>query len=158
VSGVMSTIIFDSSTLISIGGCCLYGTLIKIKERNPDLRLIIPKGVVSEVIDIGTKVTKFAWSSSRIQRLVNDGIIEIMDITDKQKYTEFEENINNIFKTNHGNIEIMQRGEIEAIILMNELNADCLAVDELTTRLLIEKPQDLERLTERRYKTQVFCG
>jgi len=152
----MTKIVFDSSTLISIGNSCLYGSLVKIKERHPDLELIMPKAVYDEVIAIGDKVQKFAWNATRIQRLIDHKIMSIVNISKHEKYMEIEENVNGMFKSAHGDIEILQKGEIECLVLCRELEADALAIDELTTRLLIEKPSALEHFMETRYKTNVY--
>jgi len=152
----MVKIIFDSSTLISLGSCCLYNQVAQLKERNPDAKFIIPKAVVDEVITIGDRVTKFAWNAARIQRLVYNEIFEIAEIKDYESYRLLENDFNSILRTNHGNIELLQKGEIEAMILMKELNADFLAVDELTTRMIIENPHELRKLAEKRYNAQVY--
>lgn len=152
----MPKIIFDSSTLISLGSCCLYNTLIQMKELNPDIHFIIPRGVVDEVIKIGDRVIKFAWNASRIQRLVNNQVLEIIEIKDKSLYDDLENNINSIIKSDYGNIELLQKGELEGIILAKEQNADFLAIDEIITRIFIENPNELKTITEKRYKSRIY--
>ncbi len=153
-----NALIFDSSTLISLGNADLYSTLYDLKTKYPNLRMIIPNGVYEEVVSIGDKSEKFAWSAIRIKKLISDKIIELVPIEDKDrdKYIKLDKELNSIFKTSYSNMEILQKGEIECILLYSSINASLLAIDELTTRLLIESPNQLKDLMQSRYKVNIY--
>ena len=148
-------IVFDSSTLISLGSVCIYGEIVKMHKEG--FEFYIPKGVREEVIDIGNKIFKFKWNAERIDRLINSGVIIEKNIKNHKLYDDLELHTNQIFKTKHGNLEILQKGELEAMILAQEIKG-ILAVDELATRLLIENPKDLITLIQKRYKTKIFLN
>ena len=58
-------------------------------------------------------------------------------------------------KSPGGKLNILQKGEIEAIALCAELNADAYVVDERTMRLFMEDSEGLKRILENKLHTSV---
>jgi hypothetical protein len=145
-------IIFDSSTLISLGNTGMYNILESLKEKN--IELLVPESVIKEAITDAKKINRFAWNAVNIQHLLNNGTLKEIKI-DKKELEEFENKVNQIYSSAHGFIEIIQAGEAECIIYANNNPNVVFAVDEITTRLLLEKPHQLDELVKKRYRTKI---
>jgi hypothetical protein len=56
----------------------------------------------------------------------------------------------------HGRpIRLLQRGEIEALAIAKELGAEAFAIDERTTRMLIENPEQLRKIIQARRSIRI---
>jgi hypothetical protein len=62
---------------------------------------------------------------------------------------------NNAFLLGKKPVKILHSGEIEALALLKKMNADALAIDERTTRLLIENPEELHSSMEKKYEKNI---
>ena len=149
-------IIFDSSSLISFTDACLLGTLKDITNEI-GVEIVIPEYVAIETIDKPLKVHKYMIHAVRIKNAVNDGWIKVEKINNESKnfVNETMEHINDLYSIRGHPLQIIQKGEVEALALIKELGANVLAVDERTTRLLIENPEALRGLLERRHHQSV---
>lgn len=152
----MKNLIFDSGALISLAEVGLVKYLEKFKERNPFVKIYITDAVYDETIAIKNKVSKFSWTAVQYESLIKKGVIEIIPIN-KNLVNNLEIKSNKIFYTVHGNIEILQAGELESVISAKEKQA-ILVIDEITTRWLIEHPNKLHNMIEKRYKEKVMVN
>jgi hypothetical protein len=121
--------------------------------------------VKSEIIDKPMTIKRFELEALKIQELLTDGIIEmssalgIDDKTISQKTSEIQNLANSTFFSKGNSIQIIEIGESSCLALSQILDEkgikNVIAVDERTTRLLGEKPENLEALF--RKKTKIFA-
>ena len=158
------TIIFDASTIISLSMNGLLPELRKLKEIFNG-KFIIPHEVKKEVIDNAIKIKRFELEALRARQLIEEGILELPDalgINKKEtsrKTFEFLESANDMFISNRKEINIIHKGEAACLALSRILDEkgieNLIAIDERTTRMIIEKPQNLKSLLERKLHTRV---
>lgn len=152
----MKYIAFDSSTLISLSSSCLFNAVGKMFN---ELRVqgVISRGVELESIIHPIKVKRFELSATRIKHGFDRGWLKRVKLNkaEKSDSKKLMKKANNCFQTKRGFLNLLQRGEVEALVLAKKLGATTVAVDERTTRMLIEEPSKLKDLMERRQKTSI---
>ncbi len=148
----MKTIVFDTSTIITIVTNNLLGLLKSLKERFGG-EYYIPKAVEYELVDKPLEGKMFKLEAMIVRRAIKTGLI-------KKYNTEINaENmlnkINSIYMVKGKSIQLVSRAEVEALVLAVSLNADAYAVDERTMRLLIEDPERLRNIQENKLHMRV---
>jgi len=152
----MKRVIFDSSALISLSSSCLFNGVGKMFESE-GITGIISSGVELESIINPMRVKRLELNAIRIRHGIEEGWVELVRL-DKKDSSEVE---NIMQKANHslygpkGNLSLLQLGEVEALLLAEKLGAKVVAVDERTTRMLIEEPEKLRRLISRRRHSRI---
>lgn len=146
----MKALIFDSSPIISLALNDLLYILKPLKKKFGG-EFFITEKVKYELIDRSLQIKKFKFEALVIQSLINQGILKI----EKNKFIEKETkkllNIaNNTFKTDNESIKIIHEGEASCLALYNFLPTEkkAIVVDERTTRMLCESPENLHKLFE----------
>ena len=141
----MKSLVFDTSTIISIATNNLLYILKELKRRFNG-QFLISNAVKEEVILTPLKSKRFKLEAMQILSLVAEKIIIIHDSLEIRNQANHISNLaNSIFSTNGKSIKIIQKGEAEAIALSIKFNST-LAVDERTTRILLENPKLLQNL------------
>ena len=160
----MKAIIFDSGTLISLSMNGLLPELKKLKD-NFQGYFVIPKEVKYEIIDHPIKTKRFELEAIKIQALLDEGYlvmpkdlgIEAKKITSSM--FKFMDLANTMFLVNGQKIKLIQTGESACLALSKILEErgveHVLAIDERTTRMLVEKPENLKKLLEKKTHTKV---
>lgn len=146
-------IVFDSGTIISFSETCFLPLFKDLKENLG--QFIITKNVKFECIDKVKDVMRFKLSSARIEEDISTQIFTVYngdkkldEITNKIMYLT-----NSMFYVRNNPIKIIQIGEAESLALLSITDSSFLAVDERTTRMLIEEPHALIEIFKRKYKT-----
>lgn len=152
-------IIFDSGALISLSTNGLLDKLSGLK-RIFNGSFLITEQVKSEVIDKPLKIKEFELEALNVQQLLGDKIIEMADSFDvnssviNNKTKEILNIANGIFMTSNTKMNIMQLGEASCLALSKILHEkgieNVIVIDERTTRMLVEKPENLKELLERK--------
>ncbi len=157
-------IIFDASTLISISMNGLYPELKKLKEKFNG-KFIITKEVKYEVIDRPIQIKRFELEALRLKELFDQKIIEspssvgFSDAEISRKTQEILEISNKSFIGNGKEIHLIDLGEASCIALANIIGNKVdylLAIDERTTRMLCENPENLRKLLEKKLHTKII--
>ncbi len=158
-------LIFDAGPLINFSMNGILPLLEKLeKEFKGDF--VITKEVKKEVIDYPLTIKRFELGALKLKVLFDKGVIKHADISDKEvnELREIRERLmqtaNNSFRTSKKNLHLIDKGESAAlalsIILKKKTNKDVpLVVDERTTRMLCENPENLRKLLEKKLHTQV---
>jgi hypothetical protein len=158
-------IIFDASSLISLS---MAGLLEELKglKRLFNGKFIITHEVKEELIDTPINIKKFELEALRIKQLIQENILELPESLDINKHDiskrtkEFMDWANNIFESSRKEIRMIHSGESSCLALsriLNEKNIqNILSIDERTTRMLIEKPENLKSLLEKKMHTKVI--
>lgn len=157
-------IIFDAGALISLSMNGLLDELQKLKGIFNG-EFLITKQVKSEAIDNPIKIKYFGFEALKVQQLLDDGILKMTDsygISSSLIDSETEKimNIaNGLFMNSNNKINIMQLGEASCLalskILREKTIESVIVIDERTTRMLVEKPENLKDLLERKLHTKI---
>lgn len=147
-------IIFDTGVLIGFSQTCLLPLFSEIKGSIGEF--VITSGVKYECIDRVRNNMKFKLSSLRINDQLNDFVFDIYTgdrkLDDKTK--EILNLTNSIFYIGGRPLHIVDFGEAECLALLALTNANCLAIEERTTRMLIEDPNALLEILKRKHNTR----
>lgn len=160
----MKIIIFDASTLISLAMNGLFEEFRALRKVFKG-RFIITKEVKHEAIDRPLTIKRFELEALRLKKLVDDKILELpatLGIKDEEIAKKGEEIINianDTFYSHNKEIKILDMGEVSCLALSSILNKkamkNVLAVDERTMRMLVEKPENLDELLQRKLHTKI---
>ena len=160
----MKAIIFDSSTLISL---TMNGLLNEFKSLKKifDGKFIITKEVKKEVVDKPLTIEKFKLEALHIQELLREKVLEMPDslnVNDSdiaKKTAEILNIANNTFFSNNNPMKIIEIGEASCLalskILVQKGVGNIIAVDERTTRVLGEKPDNLKKFFQKKFHTRI---
>ena len=158
----MKYVIFDTGPLISLTMNGLLPVLEKLKE-NFNGEFIITPSVKQEVIDRPMKIKKYKFEAIKIKNLVDRKILKYS--SDFISNNVLEKETKKIMKLGNGVLRSQKNGE--KISIIHEGEASCIAfarlckcenviiIDERSTRLLAESPQNLKKLIARKVHTKI---
>ncbi len=157
-------LIFDSSTLISLSMNNLFNEIRGLKKIYKG-KFLITKEVKGEIIDKPMTIKRFELEAIRLKQLLDEGILEMpssLGVSDRDisnSTYDILERGNKIMNGRGRDIHLIDLGECSALALSKILTAkgieNVLAVDERTTRMLSEKPENLRKLMEERLHTPI---
>ena len=160
----MKAIIFDSSSIISLAMNGLLEELKKLKE-NFDGYFMITKEIKQEIIDDPLKTKRYELEALKVKELLDDNCLslpEAFKIEDRDvtfKAIKMMEIANSMFATDGKKIHLIHQGEASCIALSRILDErkikHVVTIDERTLRMLIEKPENLQHLLEKRMHTRI---
>lgn len=165
-NGPRKIIIFDASTLISFAMACLLEDLKKLKAGF-DGHFLITEDIKSEIVDKPIKIKRFELEALKIQDLIDTKVLEMPEVVGvksseiSERTKKVLEITNNTFIGKKKEIELIDLGEASCLAL-NRILAEkkidsVLAVDERTTRMLCEKPEDLRKFLEKKFHTKIIA-
>jgi len=158
-------IIFDSGSLINItqnGLIEIFKTLAKDFQGE----FLITPAVKYETIEHPLQIKKFEWGALRIQQLLEEGVIKLVDeqniVSRKEldkKTEELLNKVNNVFFTWNKSIKLIERGETESLalsLMLKEKGIDsAVSIDERTARMICEDLDKLKTLMESKLHTKI---
>ncbi|MEK6830952.1 MAG: hypothetical protein AABX77_02890 [Nanoarchaeota archaeon] len=161
----MKYLIFDSGPLInfSMNGL-LY--LLESMHKKFNVDFLITKEIKEEVIDNPLNIKRFELEALRLLSLFKKGIIKHADLT-KNEIDELRvirnnlmQTANSTFKSGRTEIHLIDKGESAAlalsIIMKKKTNLNIpLVIDERTTRILCEAPENLRKLFEKKLHSSI---
>jgi|SRR3989344_1023684 len=160
----MKVLIFDASTIISLTISGIEEILKELKKKT-GVRFIITSAVRFETIKRPIQNKRFELDALKIKNLLDSGILEspqalgISDEKIEQETSSILNSANKIFWANSQPIHLIDTGEASCLALYNLLKDKdiklAVAIDERTTRMLVEKPENLKRLLESKLHTKV---
>src|SRR3989338_4865044 len=145
-------LIFDASTLINLSMNGLLDVLESLKEIFPG-KFLITEAVEYETIAHPLQIKKFELGALKIKQLLDNKILEIpsslgiknSEIEEKTK--EILNISNHTFISQDSYIHLIDLGEASCLALSKILTdkgiKNLICVDERTTRMLCEKPENL---------------
>ncbi|MBI4116271.1 hypothetical protein HY449_00840 [Candidatus Pacearchaeota archaeon] len=158
-------LIFDSGALISLAMSGLIGEIRNLKKIF-DGKFMITRSVKGEVIDKPLTIKRFELEAMMIQQLLDDKILEApssLGIGDGEIMEETRKILdasNNIFYTRKRPVHLIDVGEASCLALSRILSGkkieNIIAIDERTTRMLGEKPDNLKKLMESKLHMPIF--
>tara|TARA_Y100000310_G_C20530586_1_gene738234 strand:+ start:408 stop:1088 length:681 start_codon:yes stop_codon:yes gene_type:complete len=157
-------LIFDAGTIINFSMNGLLNLLPKLKKEFNG-RFLITGDVEYEIIKRPMNIKKFKLGALKIKKLLDDKVIELsdsigvktMEIEDeRRKILEFA---NHTFFGEGKAIHLIDLGEASCLVLSDILTKkgidNLIVIDERTTRMLCEKPENLHKLLETKLHTKV---
>ena len=151
----MKSLIFDTGPIISLATNNLLWTLEPLKEKFNGA-FIITDAVKRELIDRPLDTKKFKFEAIQVEKLIENGILQIMDNTQiSQEAFKFLEIANNVYNAFNNPMRIVHYAEMSVLAAAIQVKADAVAIDEKTTRHLIENPDNLKRILENTLHTKI---
>lgn len=160
----MKILIFDSGPLINLSMNGLLYILEELK-KNFDGKFIITESVKQEVLDRPMGIMRFEFGALQIENLIKNKVLEmpssigISEEKIKQKTREIINIANHLLQIRGQWLDLVSEAEISCLALSSELKEknieNIIAIDERTTRLLCENPQNLEKTISERMHEKV---
>jgi hypothetical protein len=157
-------IIFDAGALITLSMNGLTEELRKLKAIF-DGSFLITQQVKMEVIDKPLTIKNFELEALKTKKMFDEGVIELADYFGfdnaeiDRKAREIMDIANSFFVSPREQVKIMHSGEASCLALSRMLTEkkikNVIAIDERTTRMLIEKPENLKDLLNRKLHTNI---
>jgi len=157
-------IIFDASTLISFAMNGLLDKIVKLKESFNG-KFLITKEVEYEIVKRPIKIKRFELEALKLDQLIKDKILEFPDSfgeNDKEiseKTQQLLDLANKTFQKKDKDLHLIDLGETSCLVLSKMLTEknipNLLAIDERTTRMLCEKPENLKKLLQKKNKATI---
>jgi hypothetical protein len=160
----MKAIIFDSSTLINFVMNGLENILVSLKSKFPG-KFLITQSVKQETVDRPMNNEKFELGALKILQLLDSKVLEMPEsigVSGNDIKTITQEMLkaaNHSFSARGEFMHIIDEGEASCLALSKILTSkkidNLIAIDERTTRMLGEKPENLQKLFEKKFHMPV---
>ena len=151
----MKSLIFDAGPIISLVTNNLLWTLEPLKKKFNG-KFCITEAVRKELVDKPLETKKFKFEAIQIEKLIENGAIDVIDNTPIRENTPRLLNLaNEIFKAYNNYIKIVHFAEMSVIAAAFSLNADAIVIDEKTTRFLIENPKVIVEILKKTLHTSI---
>jgi hypothetical protein len=156
----MKYLIFDAGPIISL---TLNGMLPVIERLKGvfDGEFILTPMVKREIVDRPMKIKKFKLEALRVQGMIDRGVFKMSG--DVVANSKLDREVKKILKNANGvlrststgeKIKIIHGGEAACLAFANLCGADnVIVIDERTTRMLTEAPENLEKMMEGKLHT-----
>lgn len=157
-------IIFDAGTLISFS---MNGILDIVKDLKEifDGEFIVTEDVKREIIDKPIKIKRFELEALKLKHFIDSGVLSypsslgVKDHEITEETNKILDAANTVFRTSKKPVKLIDRGETSCIALAKILNdkgiKNILAIDERTTRMLIEAPMSTKSYLERKLHEKI---
>lgn len=164
MKSLKKALIFDAGALITLSMNGLSDELRKLKGVF-DGSFLITQQVKSEVVDKPLTIKNFELEAFRTKKLIDDGVLELADSFGfdnaqiDNKAREIMGIANSFFQSPKEEVKIMHSGEATCLALSKMLSEkkikNLIVIDERTTRMLIEKPENLDELLTKKLHTNI---
>ena len=154
----MKSLVSDTGVIISLVTNNLLWILPHLKKQLRG-KLLLSEGVKEEIINRPLRSKKFKLEALIVQDYYREGIFTLVKNKFSQKKTEELLNLaNSCFQTNGHNVKVVDKAEIETLMVVIQNKADAMVMDERTLRLLIEGPEKLEHVLSSRLHKKVHIN
>lgn len=143
----LDRLVFDAGPVIALTANNLLWSFRKL-----GCECLLPLTVKRELVERGLETRRFKFEALQVGGLVKEGTFKVVD--DKKVRVLAEELLalaNSIFSFKRHKIKIVDLGEME-VLAVALLKKAVPVVDERVTRTLIESPEHIEKLMERRLR------
>ncbi|MBI3035906.1 hypothetical protein HYY71_06310 [Candidatus Woesearchaeota archaeon] len=152
----MKSIIFDAGPIISLATNNLLWILEPLRKKFGG-KFCITGPVRRELVDKPLETKKFKFEAIQVEKLIENGVLEVVDNGFIRENTpRLLSTANEIFKA-YGNyyMKIVHFAEMSVIAAAISLDSDAIAIDEKTTRLLIENPRMIVEILRKTLRTSI---
>ncbi|MBD3310753.1 hypothetical protein GF351_06050 [Candidatus Woesearchaeota archaeon] len=151
----MRSIIFDTGPLISLTMNNLLWILEPLKRQFKG-QFFITKDVKREIIDKPLQSKRFKFEALQVASLLDDRIIELISSKSiRERSSQLLYTANRCFSCKKNPLRVIQLAEMETLAAAVEMDADACAVDERTTRMLLEDPYSLRDILKKKLHCKV---
>lgn len=151
----MKSLIFDAGPVISLATNNLLPILEPLKKKFNG-KFYITEAVRRELVDKPLDTRKFKFEAIQIEKLLEEGILEVVDSDFiRSKSPSLLNTANQVFKAYNNYMNIVQFAEMSVIAAAIELKADAIVIDEKITRSLIENPKVVLNIIKQTLHTSV---
>lgn len=151
-------IVFDTGPIISLTINNLLWILDRLKEKFNGEFYITP-AVYDELINKPLSTRKYKLEALQVLPYITKGTIKVYtNLAVIELAKQIEELANHAFEIDKNWVQIVHKGEIEAVATAISLQADAISIDERTTRHLIEKPEKIAQHMENTIHKKVLIN
>ena len=151
----MKSIIFDAGPIISLATNNLLFILPPLKKQFSG-KFYLTLSVKKELVDRPFEIKKFKFEAIQIEKLIEDGVLEIIDSDFiRNESPRLLEMANTSFRAFNNNMQLVHFAEMSALAAAITLNADAVVIDEKTTRLMMENPKLLLEILKKTLHTSI---
>ena len=151
----MKSLIFDAGPIISLATNNLLWILEPLEKEFAG-NFYITEAVKRELVDKPLEIKRFKFEAIQVEKLVESETLKIIDNNIIRQETLHLLNIaNDIFKAYNNYMKIVHYAEMSAIAAAIYLNSDVVAIDEKTTRYLIENPKVMAEILRKTLHTSI---
>lgn len=153
-------IILDAGPVISLSMTGLLYVLESLK-KNSKAEFVVTQDVKGEIIDRPMKIQKYELEAFGVKNLFDKGILRnASDFVSNQQVDKETKKIlnfaNKCFRTTKGNIELIQKAEVSCLAFSRLCKCEnIIVIDERTTRMLVEFPENLKKLMEAKLHSRI---
>lgn len=151
----MKSIVFDAGPIINMTLNNLLDVFVSLR-KSFDGKFYICENVRKELIDKPFSGKKYKFEALQVMKLIEE---KVLDVVDNHKIDEISEHLlylaNNCFSARKHPITIVHSGEIQSLACAIYVGADAVAIDERTTRMLVEDPKKLAEILSRKIHTNI---
>tara|TARA_Y100000310_G_scaffold333670_2_gene411683 strand:+ start:784 stop:1467 length:684 start_codon:yes stop_codon:yes gene_type:complete len=157
-------IIFDAGTIINLSMNGLLDILRDLKKQFNG-KFLITEDVEYETIKRPLTIKKFELGALRIKQLLDEKVLEspssigIKNSEIDEKTKQVLELANRTFFVRDRYLHLIDKGETSCLVLSEILTQkgikNIISIDERTTRMLCEKPENLHKLLETKLHTKI---
>lgn len=151
----MKSLVFDAGPIISLATNNLLQILPPLKKRFNG-SFYITQSVKKELVDRPLEIKKFKFEAIQVEKLIDDGILEVIDTNFiRQETPKLFGIANNIFSAFNHNMHIVHFAEMSVLAAALEMESNAIIIDEKTTRLMLENPKFLLEIMRKTLHTSI---
>lgn len=151
----MKTLVFDAGPVISLDVTGLLWAIEPLRKKFSG-KFYITSSVKRELVDRPFEIKKYKFEAIQVQKLIEDGIFEIVSEDFIRNDTNKLFNAaNHVFQAHDNFISIVHFAEMSVVAAAISMNSDAVVIDEKTTRLLIESPEALANVLRKTLHTAI---
>ena len=151
----MKSLIFDAGPIISLATNNLLWLISPLKKKFNG-NFYITESVKRELIDKPLETKKFKFEAIQVEKLIEEGTLEIIDNDFIQETTtRLLTAANGIFRAYDNYIKIVHYAEMSVIAASVNLNSDAIVIDEKVTRFLVENPRIIVDILKKTLHTSI---
>lgn len=152
----MKYLVFDAGPIITLTMNNMLWILRDLKKKFQG-EFIIPESIKYELIDKPIEGKKFKFEALHTLTYLKNRTLKVYAKHIREDTNKLAEIINHIFYAREQNLNIVQLGEVETIAVALKIDAFAVVIDERTMRLLIESPDILHKILQKKLRTKVTC-
>ena len=150
----MKILVFDAGPIISLATNSMLWVL-KILKKRFDGEFYIPESIKYELIDRPIEGKKFKFEALHTLTYLRNRTLKVYKKHVREDTNKLAELINSIFRARGQYLAIVQLGEVETIAVALQIKADAVVIDERTMRLVIESPLVLQKILQKKMRTNI---
>lgn len=163
----MKAVLFDSGTLITFSMNCMLHIFRDLK-KSFNGKFLITKEIEQEIVNNPLNIKKYKLGALRLKSLIDEGVLEFpesvginsKDISNLTR--DIIKSANSYFSISNNPVHLIDIGESSILALSLKLSEkkieNVIAMDERTTRVLCEKPDNLKKLMEEKLHKKIQVG